>query len=668
MQQKTNAAVDALVLNSALATTQALYAVPNPKITLDVAARTDVKVSTADTGMLRYALHKVKQSNVGVGQLALESQGQDERTFIHTLQLGNTLVISPKIVDETRLQYVRVRTTETPESTAPTLLVQGAFSGGGNPQGQTILHQDRVELQEYVSIALDRHFVSVGGRVRVARDASFSRAHFNGEFVFPNLGAYETMLAGIAAGWNADKIAAAGGGADEYVVADGDPSASVIVADGAIFAEDNWKLRQNLKLSYGVRFETQNFIADHADWAPRVGFSWGVDAAKGGAPRYVVHGGAGVFYHRFGTTTALNVSRFNGTRHLQYVVQSPKFCPPTARPRAVMVNAGCASAPPPATLSAVSGTTVYKVNPDFRAPSYIEGSLGIDRQLGNRGSVGLTYLQTRGVHTQYAENANAPLPGTYVFGQPASGSRPFGNSLNVFQYESEGLLRTRQATANAALRSGRFSLIGHYTLQFSNSDAESNGTFPLNRFDMTADYSRSAADVRHAGVVTGGLNLPYGIASWATLNATSGAPFNIVLGEDLNGDTQYNDRPAFATDLSRPGVVRTQWGVFDADPIAGQTIIPRNYGQGPGSLSLNLTVGKVYVFGRQANTAVTQGPAEPKYSAELWVLALNVLNHPNLVQPVAVLGTPLFGRSVGVTSNGSLSPARALDMQIAFRF
>jgi hypothetical protein len=217
----------------------------------------------------------------------------------------------------------------------------------------------------------------------------------------------------------------------------------------------------------------------------------------------------------------------------------------------------------------------------------------------------------------------------------------------------------------------RFRLSGNYMLQFNNSDAENDGTFPLNRFDMREDYGRSLNDQRHVITVNGGVDLPYGISSWADLRAATGAPFNIVVGDDLNGDTQYNDRPAFATDLTRSSVVRTQLGAFDARPTAGQTILPRNYGEGPGSFTLNLAAGKKYGFGTQTKEAAassTQGAPEPRYTAELWVLALNVLNHPNLTAPVAVLGSPLFGRSVGVTSAGSLSPSRAFNMQLSVRF
>ncbi len=77
----------------------------------------------------------------------------------------------------------------------------------------------------------------------------------------------------------------------------------------------------------------------------------------------------------------------------------------------------------------------------------------------------------------------------------------------------------------------------------------------------------------------------------------SSAPFNIVVGQDLNGDNQFNDRPTFATDLTRPSVVHTQWGTFDTQPIAGQTVIPINYGKGPSTVIFNTRLQKNFNFG-----------------------------------------------------------------------
>src|SRR2546421_1804587 len=92
------------------------------------------------------------------------------------------------------------------------------------------------------------------------------------------------------------------------------------------------------------------------------------------------------------------------------------------------------------------------------------------------------------------------------------------------------------------------------------------------------------------------------------LTFSSGNPFNITIGRDINGDTLFTERPAFATDLSKPGVVVTRFGAFDPNPVAGEQIIPRNYGQGPGSIISNLRVSKTFGFGgERQRTAQNQG-------------------------------------------------------------
>ena len=71
--------------------------------------------------------------------------------------------------------------------------------------------------------------------------------------------------------------------------------------------------------------------------------------------------------------------------------------------------------------------------------------------------------------------------------------------------------------------------------------------------------------------------------------ADSGSPFNIIVGQDLNGDSIFNDRPALASTAGPGGQVYvTPYGTFNSVPIAGQPIVPINYGSGPAVFSLNL--------------------------------------------------------------------------------
>lgn len=64
----------------------------------------------------------------------------------------------------------------------------------------------------------------------------------------------------------------------------------------------------------------------------------------------------------------------------------------------------------------------------------------------------------------------------------------------------------------------------------------------------------------------------YGV-SFSPMVKESGQLFNIVIGQDLNGDNQFDDRPAF-TSSDRADVLHTRWGAFDLIPSANQARIP----------------------------------------------------------------------------------------------
>jgi hypothetical protein len=119
-------------------------------------------------------------------------------------------------------------------------------------------------------------------------------------------------------------------------------------------------------------------------------------------------------------------------------------------------------------------------------------------------------------------------------------------------------------------------------------------------------------------------------------------------------------------------VVKTRWGTFDASPIAGQTIIPRDYGQGPGLFVVNLAAGKSFGVGPKERAPNAPGqsnqPTSRKYTVDFWVEMQNLLNHPNLISPVGILNSPLFGHSIGLTSGSSISPDRVFDLQLSTHF
>lgn len=241
-----------------------------------------------------------------------------------------------------------------------------------------------------------------------------------------------------------------------------------------------------------------------------------------------------------------------------------------------------------------------------------------------------------------------------------------------------------------------FQLNGNYSLSKTTNDTDGQGgaLFPMNSYDTSGEFGRSSFDIRHRFTVFGTVNLPW----WkVVLNpfiiANTGPGFNITTGLDRNLDRQYNERPSFAAaDAPCSEVIKcTRFGKFNLDPLPGETIIPRNYGQAPGSFVVNLRVSRAFAFGviNKGNAAARPGgqPAgdkkpvggpggpnlaagggaaaktaalgpqggggggaasEKRYTLNVSLNFQNVLNHVNLGTPVGNLASPSFGESVNV--------------------
>jgi hypothetical protein len=225
-------------------------------------------------------------------------------------------------------------------------------------------------------------------------------------------------------------------------------------------------------------------------------------------------------------------------------------------------------------------------------------------------------------------------------------------------------------------------LFAFYVAGVDRSDANGNSWFVSNSYDIRQDYGRDDSDTRQQFYMGGSLNLPHGVAVQPFISARSGRPFNITTGSDLNGDTSYNDRPAFATDLSRPSVLRTAYGNFDTDPLPSQKVIPYDYGHGPALAWVDLQVSEgVHVGPRPAaamqhtvspagTDATASHPSERPWRLSFSLEVQNLFNHTNAGSPVGVLSSPLFGKSLSVATDfSSLTAAnRTLLLHSTFTF
>jgi hypothetical protein len=646
-------------------------AVPAPQRTQTYSARIDRQVTASNLFIGRYEYNQVTLNNSGVGLLVLPSEGLNTTTTTQTLQLRDTQPIGSKIVSEAHFQYVRTRQEQSPASTGATIAVEGLFNGGGSPAQALNDKQDNYEFQEILTVEHGSHLMQFGGRYRLLRESNYSNAGYNGQFTFPNLATYELALGvgGQAPETPAQIFANCSGNSvnctTQYKLTAGDASAVLLAGDLGVFAEDTWQVRKNLEFDYGFRVESQSAVPDHFDPAPRANFSWtiGHNVKK---PIITLNGGSGIFYDRFPYADILTAIRQqSGTRQPSYFVENPDFYQKYLNTPPLGMSLGSAQ------------PTLYNIDPHMRTEYSILSNISVHRDFGKFGSINVFYDYLRGDHQYLSRNINAPLPGTYDPSNTASGVRPLGGTQNIYQFGSPGIKKmivsgintqlhpTKRIMVSAAIYLHPAQSDSVSATSAQNSNVTSSATsFPSNQYDPSVDFGRAPYG-RAEFILFSTLQLPFGFSGSSYFQLDPRAPFNITTGTDLNGDTIYNDRPAFATSLTpAASLVHTRFGNFDTTPQPGEKIIPFDYGNGPGYVYLAINLSKKFQFGpRPASPPGTHAktPDRP-YSLNFSIEADNVFNHVNSGPPVGVLSSPSFGQSISLDTpmfNGTTGNASA---------
>ena len=656
-------------------------AVASPSSRTNISPRVDLQLSNNNVMSIRYQRWSSDNTNDGIGQFSLPSQAYDSTGSEQTVQIGDTQVISARTVTQTRFQYRRSNDNRNPFSTDPTMNVIGAFMGGGNSGGTSLNTGNQYELHSLTSMTLGKHAVTYGARLRDISQSVNTTGGYNGTFTFTGVSTYSLYLQGLAQGLTPAQIIAAGNGASQFSITAGNPAATVNRIDYALYAEDTWRALPNLSLTLGMRFEGQNHIQDHFDVAPRIGIAWGIGGG-GKAPKTVLRGGAGIFYDRFDVGQILQAEQLNGINQQSYVVNSPDFLPGNIPPVNTLV--GSATFP-----------TIYQIAPNYQTPYVIEGAIGLERQVTRNIKTSVTYITTHGIHQFLTRNINAPLPGTYNPADPSSGTRPFGDIGNIYQYESAGLYNENQLIANFNIRAGAaLTLFGYYTLSYAKTNA-AGGSFPMNQYDLSQSYGNAPWATRNRFFVGGSVSMPYGFSFSPFLVVSSGRPFNITLGKDLNGDSIFNDRPAFSATACPTCTGLTPLGYFNLEPGPGDTLVPPNYLFGPGQFSMNARLSKTFGFGKEVEgggggggfhphghglggRGLSSGGGGPRFGGssdrrfqlEMGIMAHNVFNKVNLGSPIGNITSPLFGQSNSLAGGffGNQSANRMLNLFMRFSF
>jgi hypothetical protein len=675
--------------------------------------RVDFKINKAHTLVARFNYSQSNQDLQGIGGFALPSRAYSGKRSNFVLQLTETALLNEKTVNETRFQYIRNRFRQSSLVDEFALNVNESFFGGGAQVGASSNAQNRMELQNFTSWTHGNHFLKAGVRVRHVDVESISPENFGGTYTFAgargplldandqiipgpggvpqivdlsSLERYRRTLAFARAGLSAPAIRLLGGGATQFSIAGGNPLADVKQTDVSIYLQDEWKVRPNLTLSPGLRYENQTNIDSNFNFAPRIAFAWspvfgggkkpgppkpatpvaattGTTAATpapatpasapAGPPKMVIRGGFGIFYNRIGEDVTLNVNRFNGENQQQFLVTDPA------------VLDLFPLVPPIAALDAFSQPQVRRVMADdlasFRS---LRTTFSVERVLPKNVRVTLTYAHNHFQRMRRYVNINAPLGGTFIPGIPNSGVRPLGNEAgNVFQYQSTGRQVSNSINVNVNGTLMKVNFFGGYSLGKTRGTDQGSSGSPFDAYDFSHEYARSPFSSLSFAHFGWNYTAPLGITLSMFGIANSGTPFNITTGRDTNGDTLFTERPAFATDLNEPGVVMTPFGALDPTPSPGQTIIPRNIGRAPGFMSVSFSLGKAFKFGpaiepkapppgapRTTDASAPQTPPKPApiqrpYTLQFSMNVSNLFNRTNEGAPVGNMASPYFLKS-----------------------
>jgi hypothetical protein len=683
----------------------------NRRIRDNASARIDLQLGPRNTFTARYGFwSESEHGNLNSG--SLPSASTHESNTDHTVQMSDTIIINDHIVNESRFQFERQNENHYPDSTALAISVTGDFTGGGYTGQKNLDHTTRLEFQNMTTMSHGAHAIKFGTRLRDSRDANWMNANFNGLFTFDSAASYLAMANGLASGTPFSTLVTDGYGptSANYAtdVVAGKNSVLANVFDLALYAQDDWKFNPRLTLSGGIRWEAQNHISDHNDWAPRVAVAYALDGnGKDKKAKTVLRAGYGFFYDRLGSNTLLGINRSHVQK--QITLEDP-VCTSAATSLDAIDLSTCSST---VGTSTASTPVQYEVAPRYHSPYNEQGSVSLERQVTSGTSMTLTYMHTFGVHQPITRNANQ-----------APDLNPAHN-LGGFLYETypEAVFTQNQLMASVNTKiTKNLNLTSFYTLAYANGN--NNGS-AVDAYNLDKNYGRAGFVSRNMFFMMGNYNGPWGIRFSPFMIAQSGRPFNITLPTDpLNNFG--NQRPTYATAATPlADQITTSYGVFDKTGQTGTTI-PVNLGNGPAAIAVNLRVSKAFGLGPKLVSAIPQpeggpppggpppggpppggggpggggrggpggggppgggfgggpgGPGGPggmgggsstghRYSLTFSAQALNLFNNIDKGQPNGVITAPNFGKSTslagGIFSQGSA--ARRVFVQAVFSF
>jgi hypothetical protein len=518
-----------------------------------------------------------KRENQGIGNYNLPERGFSQEQRNATVRIQEAGPIGRRSFINTRLSVNFLELAMDSAVNEPAIVVQDAFTTGG-AQRQQFADVVQSSLASDVDYVRGRN--SFRGGVQIDGNWFNARSRFNylGTYTFASLDDYNAGVPIL------------------YTQSLGFPVNRYHNLQGAVYFQDDIRVRRGLTFSPGVRYTMQQRIDDQSAFAPRFGFTW----APSTNGRTTLRGSVGLFHGFLGLEMIEQSLRLDGSRQQEIYIPYPSY-------------------PEPGPVGALSLATNKYVIGDFNLQRNLRYSAGIDQVLSPKMRVNLLYNYIHLQQQPRGRNVN-PL---------VDGVRPDPRYANVIEAVTDAEIRRHELFVTSIVNFSPGPAAGtqprfnwrrvNMNVNYSVIRAQSNSNGPWAvspTGDPQDDWGPGSQDQPYRVQLLLTSNQIRNVTANVTFLASSGFVYNETTGFDDNGDGFLNDRP---------------------DGVGLRSL------RGAGQQTLNARVQYSFQIGTPAGATGPAGP-QGRYRLNLFVNVQNLTNHLNLGGYSGVRTSPYYGQ------------------------